>query len=656
MARMSTRKSESLLFYKYLCQKIGSEEVVRIRRLVSTIRDIEVNGKIITSGSKGEGLNLNGSDCDIMIIDQDFKVYQSETKVKRKSFPIPLTMNTEETPPCFTQLLLLHQNIKRTHHLLQKNDRGYMLSSELYKRFILKSANAKFPAPFFGKIHGPCVSDKHDTFDLAWCLKCDKWIFQAEPWISRPRTTWPSPEIISKIVSSSGVLFVPIGCKGSINELLEWRISFSEGEKFLIFSFTHTQLLCYAMLKILLKEIIEKHEDLKGLLCSYFLKTLMFWISEETDQNVWRPDNIIPCFMACLQRLLYCVRYSILSHYFIPENNLFILRFNVTNKDKLITILMNSYEQGINCFASSMTLQDYQRHSEEIPESEISRYVGSLEQPIPIFYGISCCSGSVTNSRLLYYFLHHSSTALSRVLFALQISEASLQFPEETQYPKSSGHKHLYSKYKLDLNHLIIGLHSDTLYGSLKLASFFYANKNYVDALTVIRYALTKCTNENIDTGILVFKKTCNHSQINMSILRKKEKLRAMITSLRGHPFSFGVGSSIVPQELRPDVTSTPTSFHPLPFAHFLNFLCYYHLHDISLCRQSLQRLSHLQRTLSKCGTNFVWPYFLNTIILCGIANKLMEDTDSARTAFQEAARHDKYNVSSAASRLSSVI
>lgn len=123
--------------------------------------------KIITSGSKGEGLNLNGSDCDIMIVDQDFKVYQSETKVQRKSFPIPLTMNTEDTPPCFTQLLLSKHNIKRTHHLLQKNHQRYMLSSELYKKFILKSASVKIPAPFFGKIHGPCVSDKHDTFYFA---------------------------------------------------------------------------------------------------------------------------------------------------------------------------------------------------------------------------------------------------------------------------------------------------------------------------------------------------------------------------------------------------------------------------------------------------------------------------------------------------------
>ncbi|VDI67097.1 Hypothetical predicted protein [Mytilus galloprovincialis] len=40
MAGMSIEKSESLNFYNYLCQKIGSEEVVKIRRLESTIKDI----------------------------------------------------------------------------------------------------------------------------------------------------------------------------------------------------------------------------------------------------------------------------------------------------------------------------------------------------------------------------------------------------------------------------------------------------------------------------------------------------------------------------------------------------------------------------------------------------------------------------------------
>ncbi|XP_052083352.1 uncharacterized protein LOC127720673 [Mytilus californianus] len=655
MARMSIEKSESLKFYKYLCQNIGSEEVVRIRRLAFTIKDIAQCTKTITSGSMGEGLNLNGSDFDIMVIDRNFKVFQSETEVQSQCFATPLIMNTEETQPCFTQLLLLSHNIMTVHDVFEKNHRGYMLSSELFKLVYKKFAEVLIPGLTTGNIHAPCISDQDGFLDLAWCLKCDKWIFQAKPWINRPRTTWPSPEIISKIVSS-GVLFVPIGCKGSINEHLEWRISFSVAEKFLIFSFTHTQFLCYAMLKILLKEIVEKHEDLKGLLCSYFLKTLMFWISEETETYLWRPDKIIQCFMACLQRLLYCVKYSILSHYFISDNNLFYSRFNTNNEEQLTTILTNLYEQGVDCFVSSITLHDFQCQFYESTESLINSNSRLLQQIMPTFCAIfnQCRTDSVL--RLIYEFLHHFRTALSRDLFALQLPKAFMFVTGKTWNKRNSGNKHHYLKYKQDLSHLVIGLHSDAVSGWLKLASFFYVHKKFLASLTVITYALKKYTDEKIYIGFFVYYSTLNRIQTHAVNLMKKEKLHKIVKSLTVHFLTFIMDSSIIPQELQLDITRTHNSFHPLPFAHFLKFLCFYHLHDLSSCRQSLQLLEQVQRILSHSGTKVFIPETLNTVILCGIARQLMGDTFIARQAFKEAADHDEYNFTSAASRLSNLI
>ena len=78
---------------------------------------------------------------------------------------------------------------------------------------------------------------------------------------------WSSDDLIHNIVDY-GVMFVPIGCKGSINEDLEWRISFSIPEKLLAYSFIHVQFLCYAFLKVVLNDFIKvKHGDI---LCSYF--------------------------------------------------------------------------------------------------------------------------------------------------------------------------------------------------------------------------------------------------------------------------------------------------------------------------------------------------------------------------------------------------
>ncbi|VDH98513.1 Hypothetical predicted protein [Mytilus galloprovincialis] len=656
MERISKWRSESLKFYKYLCQKIGSEKVVKTRRLAYTIRDMGHGQKMISSGSIGEGLNLNGSDFDYMFIDPNFKVYQSESEVQSQCSKNPLITDNEESHPCFTQLRPIDPNTMTVpFNYFQMNYRGNaVFSSELFKLHYKNTAISHIPDLCFGKIHGPCISNQDETIDVAWSLKCDKWINQAKPWISRPRTTWPSSEIISEIVSS-GVLFVAIGNKGSINEHVEWRISFSVAEKFLIFSFSHTQFLCYAMLKIVLKEIVEKHEDLKGLLCSYFLKMIIFWISEETETHLWRPDNVIPCFMACIQRLSYCVKYSILSHYFIPDNNLFFLRFSTAIKDKLTNILKDVYKQGINCFASSETLRDYQSQSYDINQSIISGNITFLQQMIPQLGLIRGFDAICTYPMLVYNFLHHSRTSLSRSLFALQISETFMHFTQRTQYPHRSGNKHHYNRYEHDLSHLVIGLHSDAVSGLLKLASFLYVHNNYVASLTVITYTLQKYTDEKIyPTDFRTQKKTFSNIQKHVLNLMKTENLNTILKSVTIHPFVFTNNSPTIPQELQLDVTRTPTSFHPLKFAHFLHFLCYYHLHDLSSCEQSVLRLEQL--ILSDGFVYMSVPDTLNTLILCGIADQLMSDTETAKLCFQVAAKFDMDNETSAASRLASRI
>ncbi|XP_052079134.1 uncharacterized protein LOC127717497 [Mytilus californianus] len=635
MVRTSKEKCESLNFYKYLCPIIGSEEVVRIRRLKINIVEICLNNKlkVIISGSKGEGLDLKGSDIDLMSITSLYKVYQSETEVVFDGLKIPLIMNTEETLPCFAQLRLLDEQ-KDFKFMWENSNLGGMLSSEIFRRDHL----SLFPIEL--KIHGPCLSDMNDFFDVAFCLKCDQWIFQAKPWVSRPRTTWPLPGIISKIISC-GVLFVPIGCKGSIKEHLEWRISFSLAERLLIYSFSHTQLLCYALLKIVLKEIVEKHIELKGLLCSYFLKTLMFWISEETDQNLWRPDNIIPCFMACLQRLLYCVRYSILSHYFIPDNNFFDLRFSGINKEKLATMLKKLYEQGINCFASSETLQDYQGQSYKLTESLSSGHARLLpDTHLDITY--------IKIIHLLYNFLRHSRTGLSRGLFALYISKACWSAPDTSKYQYSSENKQQYSKYKYDLIHLSIGLHSDAISGWLTLASFLYVHKKYFASSSVIKFALKKY-HERSKTGRTLSEYAFIQRQ--KTNLMKKQKLNTALKAITIQNLTFRKNSSIIPQELQLDVSKSHAIYDPLSFAYFLSFLCYYHLQDMTSCRYYLQQLrSTINFTTVGIETHLSSPIF------CGIAYQLMGDTYVARQFFQQTAKLDLYNLTSAASRLSSVI
>ncbi|CAC5423065.1 unnamed protein product [Mytilus coruscus] len=641
--------SLSLNFYKYLCQKIGSEEVVKIRRLTCIIDDLGVQGPDdqITSGSKGEGLHLKGSDYDVMFIDFLFKVYESDRDiVPQYGRYIPLIMETDDTHPCFTQLRLLDN-----HDLNLDSEKkwvniflGRKASSKRYRLYLKDQFSYIFGVASTNiiNIHGPCISDPGETHDFAFCLKCDKWISQAQPWIIRSRRTWPSSDLISKIVSC-GVLYVPIGFKGSSNEKLQWRISFSVAEKILIFSFNHVQLLCYALLKILVKETVEKDEDLKSLLCSYFLKTLMFWMLEESDPSMWRPDKMIPCFMSCLKRLIYCVDYSTLLHYFIPDYNLFYLRFDEVKKEKTTRFLKNLFEKGIYCFARSETLFDTMRLSFNATDSLIARCISTLYEMTNTVY-----SHPPRHFKRLHHFLRHSNTKISRSIFFVMLSFAHQCVPQMSQDQPRSNNKHKYYKYKRDQSHLLIGTNSDAVTGWLLLASFFYVHGNYLLSLDIINYALRKCTNEKM----YPWQNGLDQNQENLLRLLNQEELSTLSKAFTVRYPKFIYNSPISPHEMQLSLHEQSFPFHPTIFAHFLSFLCYYHLPEIRSCRQSLILL--LETFMQYLTSGQCNPFSVSILLTClGICYQMIGETYEARTCFHRASQLDEHNLTSAAMRLS---
>ncbi|XP_071151249.1 uncharacterized protein [Mytilus edulis] len=652
---MSTDKSRSLDFYKYLCKKIGSEEDVRVRRLSWIVCDLgSTPGTQITSGSIGEGLDIKGSDLDVMVIDPSFKVYESDRDVTY-TVPIevlPLVMDTENTHPCFTQLRLpLHfhhdSNLldSRIEQMLEQDCLVNKLSNVQYKLDKSYKFYSYHPRPkHLTTFHGPCLTDESGKYDLAFCFKCDKWISPAQSWVSRPRTTWPSPELITKI-TSCGVLFVPIGCKGSSRENLEWRISFSVAEKCLIYSFRHTQLLCYALLKILLKEIVDNHVDFKGLLCSYFLKTLIFWISEESDPSIWKPENMIQCFMVCLKRLIYCVEYSTLLHYFIPDNNLLYMRFNSDRKHSLTNTLKNLYQQGINCFVNSETLKDFTSLNCEIP-------VPFTQQ---ILTDSTLLCRKKTLKSLLYYMLHHCRTDLARRIFTFFLSTEHDDLElQDSKFQRRSNNKHQYNEYKRNLGKLLIVLSSKTIPGWLMLALFFNVRKQYNTSIIIINHALKKHQDEefyrnNIETSLI-------QNKDSVRTLLQKEKNPTLLKTLTLDYISLGRNWPFFPPEvkLKKQNNLIPT----LPFAHFLHFLCYYHLHADTSCKQSLQKIYdniyHDITTKDKADKILI-PSVIHSTFYIGLGFLMIGDTITARKYLNFAAHYDINGITDAAERLSSL-
>jgi hypothetical protein len=251
--------------------------------MFNTMRDNLSDDNIFTrisSGISGEGLEMKGSDIDIMFVLKDVNVYEDINSTHINSSETCVAMEMGDTKLGFSHLPLLRCNNNILFKMRKQVENNLYLSSQLCK--------SMFIGQFKGGdvVHGPCLSNKDGVADLALTLHSRKWISIAKQWITRSNCSWPSSGVKSQIIDH-GIMCVPIGSRESQHEDIELRILFSVGEKLLIYSFTHTQLLCYALMKILIKDVVNRDSRCKDLICSFYIKNIIVWVSEEIPLSIW---------------------------------------------------------------------------------------------------------------------------------------------------------------------------------------------------------------------------------------------------------------------------------------------------------------------------------------------------------------------------------
>ena len=348
-----------------LCQIVGTSVQVAIRRETEDIvemleRRVAENNEVIVmmSGSKREGFRLNGSDVDFMFWLNDHRViwdmcqseyYYTENKTL-------ILLDSSESPPGFTLLELLTPtaNRKVQSACVPMNDRLY-ISSSLYRQ---QTQTNLLPG---STEHGPCESGEllgGIEYDFAQCFACDFWPPSASSWINRCHA-WPDRRVVDDIVRN-GCHFVPIGHPLGLHEHEEWRISFSVAEHKLVHTMNHCQFLTYGLLKIFLKEVIDKQSaETNKLLCSYHMKTAVFWMIQQNVVPLWCPQNFLVCFWVCFKLLLKWVYKGVCPNFFIPQNNMFLTKIHGSAQRSLFLQLHGLYEKGLACLLLSPSIGSY---------------------------------------------------------------------------------------------------------------------------------------------------------------------------------------------------------------------------------------------------------------------------------------------------------
>ena len=268
--------------YRLVGEELGTEKVVDMRRRVMALqqsmwkarhRDNMAVEDVLLSGSMCEGFRFASSDADLMMICRNIRVvFSLPTQDQYNNEHTLLMAERNTTKPRFVLLrLMTYFFAPNVACSCVPHGNGYYMASQKWRdNMTLLHSDCT--------THGPCITYVAGAMegDLTFCFKSDKLPKEARSFVqSLHRSGWPSKSTLQRIVSG-GCHFVAIGAKESPTELMEWRISFSATEKILIHSMNHVQFLCYGLLKIFLKEAIEVKTEIKGLLCSYFLKTALF--------------------------------------------------------------------------------------------------------------------------------------------------------------------------------------------------------------------------------------------------------------------------------------------------------------------------------------------------------------------------------------------
>ena len=367
----SWEPDHSMILSLLLDTVVGTTEMIAIRqdycRLNDCLDAASRQDSVYFTGSKAEGLDLPGSNLDYMLDHNNshkIKITQLLHEEDESTAYSTFFMSTEYVPPGFALLQHLHQT--PIHPLLacQKlNDIRYLSSD-----FIVQDTVSKWSRiPYIQSVQrqGPSAeiwvsgADPSESgIDTVVSIHCAFWPTEALEWAQRPRHFgWPTSRDISSIIGF-GFHLVPVGHPHSPTKLIEWRISFSMAERKLVWSFNHAQMQCYAVMKIILKEFIKvRCSSHNQVLCSYFIKTFLFWIYETTQLNFWREDNLGECIKYLLVEFSKCIREGVLRHYFIPTFKLLSVKLTPAAKTELLSLFAIIIQSDVSILKECRTLQ-----------------------------------------------------------------------------------------------------------------------------------------------------------------------------------------------------------------------------------------------------------------------------------------------------------
>ncbi|XP_071144107.1 uncharacterized protein [Mytilus edulis] len=545
---------------KHLIRTIGTEIDIRKRQLLLILHDKICNAHDenitqISSGSLAEGMDLPGSDVDIMFVDNVVNVKQIERIIKNPIQRTEVFMETDTDHPGFTRLRLVAagKSFFVSNECIVNTQTGRYLSTTKFVNNIKQKHTDNFST------HGPCLSDTDQCFDYAFCLRSKYLHDNAMSWISRYRRQWPPNVIIDRIINN-GCLLVPVGPRIMPNCDLLWRISFSVAEKQL-----------------------------------------------EVDIDTFKLPKLCICFSLCLNKLISWVNTCYCPNYFIPEHNMFLGKINQYNNYSLLSVLNSIKYSGISGLMQNL-FHSYKCNITCYPPYSVTSEQSILKLDF-LFYRISHmlmeCKGMMSNLTNNYKLLKYIKSLPNSESSSFHICVCKYHYASISQHaaqllPTLKQINTNYNIRKSYHRHLQNGLQRDAVTGWLLYASFYYVTKQYNVTLRLTEYVLSKCS------PAMVHLRQPYYSESDINNYRHRihssMSLNAKMKTAVVDEVVYVRHSSLMPKELEMEVEDTFFRIPPFMMCHCLRFLCYHHIGDTFNREQALRHLcfsQHVSSTVS---------------------------------------------------------
>jgi len=213
-------------------------------------------------GSQSEGTTTPGlqSDTDMLFTRNNVNIMFSWADWQQGRWNL-LMVRDEDTPPQHYLLQLIRSDVPLpvTHN----DDPDYFNDSQ-GRVFHSNMAIVRMAAALWGDNHmrhGPSNSHS-EVWDFVLAFQSQTLPPEIMSWFTKMQQCyWPSQETL-QAARVCGCFLVPVGCHGSVNENIEWRITPNLIERLLMFSLNMVPIKCLVVLKML-----KKHEFVKYTTC-----------------------------------------------------------------------------------------------------------------------------------------------------------------------------------------------------------------------------------------------------------------------------------------------------------------------------------------------------------------------------------------------------